>query len=294
MNRKINQKAEKIINIGSVENVSLFKKQHFQAVILFFLSISVTLIVWYCFDAKSEYDEFMLNANESKGASNYIEAALAYEKASVAAKKIPFNLNAYTEALCKEGNCYLVAALKKVLDGDEDTEDLYAKAAGIYGNIINNKGLDNCDYYVDALCGLSTIYQYTGHLCDSTWADLTKRIDEKAVELGMPAFDLGDLSGVDDELLKRYIKIASSYDGYIYAAIMQEQAVAAIPTLMQIAINAWRQLNEFMEEAAERDLELSIIIDPTYNAIRQAELLLLYASMHAMYSTEFAEKAIMS
>ncbi len=292
MNRRITQKAEKIINIGSAEIVLPFKKPHFKTIVLIFAVLMSVALTWYCIGAKSEYAEFMLNASENREASNYIEAALVYEKASVAAKKIPFNLNAYTEALCKEGNCYLVAALKKVLDGYEDTEDLYAKAAGIYGNIINNKSLENCDYYVDALCGLSTVYQYTGHLCDSTWADLTKRINEKAVELGMPTFDLDDLSGVDDELLKRYIKIASSYDGYIYVAITQEQAVTAIPILMQSAINGWQQLNEFMKEAAERDLELSIIIDPTYNAIRQAELLLLYASMHAMDSTEFAEEAI--
>lgn len=287
-----NPKGRKNYQYRKCEDRLAVKKAFKTFVLIFAVLMPAALIALYCIGAKSEYDEFMLNANENKEAGQYIEAALAYERGAVAAKKIPFNLNAYTEALCKEGNCYLVAALKKDLNGDGDTEALYAKAAGIYGNIINDKNLENCDYYVDALCGLSTVYQYTGHLCDDMWADLTKRIDERAVKLEMYTMSSDELSNIDDELLKRYIKIASAYDGYIYAAIMQEQAVTATPILMQSAINSWRQLNEFMEAAAERDLELSIIIDPTYNVIRQAELLLLCASMHAMDSTEFAQEAI--
>ena len=298
MGRKTAQRAWKIANINNPDTVNIFnylvklKKLSLKTVFIFLAVLLALAAGIYQLHLRFQYERFMASADANKAADNYVEAAKDYEQASVSASKIPLNKNNYVEALCKEGNSFLVSAMKKTMSGDEDAADWYAKAAGIYGNIINDKNFESCDYYVDALCGLSTVYEYTGHFCDEEWKELTNSINNKAIELKMPTSDSIDPSSIDDELLKRYIKITSSYCGYINSAIQQEQAFTAIPILMQSAIGCWKQWEVFVKIAAERDLELSVIIDPTYNAVRQAELLTLFASSGSADSPEYAEEAV--
>lgn len=255
------------------------------------VAIALFLLVSYYLNLYYTYNHYINKANRLKENHKFLEAAENYKIALGKAEKMFFDRGRLVKAACKEADCYLVLGLE---ENDSDIAyQYYAKAGGKYGKIINDKRNESTDLYVEALAGLSYVYNYTEHTMDEEWRLLISQIEEEVKGLDKIDVNIKSSNKLDEENLYRLMKIYSALGDYYYTEIQIDYSFMLKPEILCSALNYYEKYNALFKLASEKDKEISMLIDSIYCARVRAELLiLLAASPYVKNSDQCANHAI--
>ena len=281
-NNNHHKKNNKIKNRISKKVITLKASLTIIAVILIILFINYLNVY-------SLYNCYMDDADRLKETHEYKQASEKYLEALNKSKKILLNNDLYVREACNEAECYFLLAL------DENEDDIaleyYAKARKKYRKIIDDKKNGKSDYYVNALAGLSYVYNFTEHKLDEGWALIIEKIVKIIKNQG--EVNVAKNNDFDNVSLHRWIKVYSALGDYYYSAIQADYSMMYNPTVAYAALESFEKYDELLSLANKKDLEVATMIDPIYNARIRAELMIFIAESPATKNVDqFAKKAI--
>lgn len=278
-------------NCLSKTKIKFLKKNILKIVLSAIIVVLFCTIIIRYLNRYSIYNQYMNDAAYLKQNHSYLEAAYNYYNALAKAKKLILNQNLYVKAACQEADCYFLLALEE--DDENISSQYYAKAGGIYGEIINNKKNKNTDFYVDALTGLSYVYNFTEHKMDKEWEIIIKQIDEEMKKRKKDYEYIQNSDDVDDALLYRWMRIYSALGYYYYAAIQTDYSFMYNPYITNTALTYYKKYDVLLDLARKKDIEVAMAIDPIYYDIVKAELMILIAESPWIKNPEqYAKQAI--
>ena len=165
----------------------------------------------------NSFNRYMNDGKRAMENDDYLRAAENFYNALKISEKLFFNKKAYLKSACKEADCYLLIALKT--DEEDISNKYYARAAGIYSNIINDKRYKDTDYYADALAGLIVVYDFIGHELDEKWETLIVLMEKEVKKIDKIDTYIKNDNDIDEVPIYRWIKVYSTLAEYYYLKI---------------------------------------------------------------------------
>lgn len=252
--------------------------------------IAIILVAIFYINAYLTYCRYMDNADSLKKNNNYIQATEEYYNALKQGQVFVFNPELSIKATCKVAGCYLLNAFEET--DNNITLQCYAKAAGLYGEIINNNENKNMDSYVDALSGLSFVYSQTEHILDDEWGMLIELLLKEVEKVDKIDID-PENDNIDDEFIYRWMKAYAALGDYYCTAIKTDHSFVYNPAISKAALKFHNKYDALFELARKRNKEIEILIDPVYFTKIKAELMLFIArSPYTINPNQYAKQTI--
>lgn len=223
----------------------------------------------------NSFNRYMNDGKRAMENDDYLRAAENFYNASKISEKLFFNKKAYVKSACKEADCYLLIALET--DEEDISNKYYARAAGIYGNIIHDKRYKDTDYYADALAGLIVVYDFIGHELDEKWETLIVLMEKEVKKIDKIDTYIKNDNGVDEVPIYRWIKVYSTLAEHYYLKIITNYTFMYDFNTIKKALEYYENYDILINFVRERDEEIGELINPIYNAQIRVELMILAA-----------------
>jgi len=244
-----------------------------------------------CFRIYSTYNHYMDDAKYSRVNCDYIQATEYYHNALMEAKKLFFYRELYAKAACMEADCYFLIASEK--EDNDVAFPYYAKAGGIYSEIINDRQNKGKDYYVNALSGLCFVYSNTEHVLDDEWGALIDLLWQEVEQIDETDISSANSNNIDDELICRWMRAYAALGEYYYVAIKTDYSFTYNPTITSIALKCYEKCDNLLSLIKERNKEVEILVDPLNYAKMKAQLMIYIArSPYIDNPDQYANQAI--
>lgn len=275
-------------NQNSVEVAdNILKKSLKRNNIVLIVLITCIFFSIYYFNKYSTYNRYMDNARYLRVNHNYSQAAEQYHDALKLAKKLFFNQELCVKSICMEADCYFLMAFEEA--NSDIAFQYYAKAGGMYSEIINDEKNKNTDFYVDALSGLSYVYSSTGSVLDDEWRTLIDLLWDEVKKMGINS----NTNNIDDELIYHGMKAYGALGEYYYTAIKSDYSFMYNSNITNTALKCYEKYNDLLNLIRERNKEVDITTNPIECDKIRAQLMIFIArSPNIENANEYVGKVI--
>lgn len=274
-------------NDNTTTNSTKPKKASLKTVLILIASVFIIFLI-----ANIIYKTNMSNANYSKNNGEYLQAAKYYHDALAIPKVLIFSKISSEEVECMEADCYFLRALKE--KDDDIARKYYARAGGIYGKIINNEKSKGTKVYIEALAGLSHVYQYSGHAIDEKWKKLINILENEAQKFNKTILNNKEDINTAEIPIYHWAKVYSAIGDFYYTLIQRDYAFMTDPNIVHSALVSYENYDKLIN-LAKKDEEVANLLndDSMYYDMIKAELMILIArSPYTKDPDQYATQAI--